>query len=145
MSISRCAAVLFAGVAGLALVGCGGKNDGRVEVAGTVKFKGQPLKEGIVAFEPLGSQGTGANASISGGNYKIARESGLKPGKYLIRISAGDGKTPTNPVNPDEPPGPTGGKNFMAREILPQDWNTKSKQEREVTGENPNKIDFDIP
>ena len=144
MSIARCAIALAAGVAGLALAGCG-KSDGRVEVAGTVKLKGQPLKTGIVSFDPLGGQDTAAQAPINAGAYKIARESGLKPGKYLIRVSAGDAKTPINPVNPDEPPGPTGGKNFMAKETVPDDWNRNSKQEREVTSSGPNKIDFDIP
>jgi hypothetical protein len=126
------------------LAGCGDKYGGRVEVAGTVKLKGQPLKAGIVMFEPVGTQGTAATASITDGNYKLPRESGLKPGKYLIRVTSGDGKTPAN-LDPNEPPGPGGkGTNIVSKELVPADWNVKSKQEREVTSENPNKIDLDI-
>lgn len=146
MSIARCTAALAAGLAGLALAGCGDNYGGRVEINGNVKLKGQPLKTGMVMFEPLAKQDTRASAMITDGNYKVPRENGLRPGKYLIRVTAGDGKTPTNPTNPDEPPGPGGGgTNIISKELVPADWNTRSKQEREVTDQNPNKIDLDIP
>ena len=145
MSGVRFALAAAAGVAVLALAGCGDKYGGRVEVDGNVKLKGQPLNEGIVIFEPTGGTDTGATAPIKDGAYKIARENGLKPGKYLIRVTSGDIKTPVNALNPDEPPGPGGGNNVMAKERVPADWNTRSKQEREVTSQSPNKIDFDIP
>jgi len=145
MSITRFVIALAAGMTGLALAGCSGGSGGRTEVAGTVKLKGQPIKEGIVIFEPQGGVDTGATATITNGAYKIPRENGLKPGKYLIRVTAGDIKTPVNAINPNEPPGPGGGNNVMAKELVPADWNTKSKQEREVTSQSPNKIDFDIP
>jgi len=128
----------------IGVAGCGGGYGGRVEVNGTVKLKGQPLKSGIVIFEALGKQGTGATANITDGTYKIARESGLKPGKYLIRVTAGDGKTPAN-LNPNEAPGPGGGgSNIVSKELVPPEWNVRSKQERDVTSDNPNKIDLDI-
>jgi hypothetical protein len=127
------------------LAGCGDKYGGRVEVAGTVKLKGQPLKAGILMFEPVGGQGTSATASIIDGNYKLPRESGLKPGKYLIRVTSGDGKTPAN-LNPDEPPGPGGkGTNIVSKELVPPEWNVRSKQEREVTSDNPNKLVLFVP
>src|SRR5262245_19611226 len=93
-------------VAALA-AGCGDKYGGRVEVSGTVKLKGQPLKAGVLMFEPLGGQGTAASAPISDGSYTIPRSTGLKPGKYLIRVTSGVGTTPAN-LNPDEPPSPGG-------------------------------------
>ena len=134
----------FGAVAAGLLVGCGDKYGGKVEVSGTVKLKGQPIKSGVIMFEPVGGQGTAATAPISDGNYKLARESGLKPGKYLIRVTAGDGRTPAN-LNPDEPPGPGGkGTNIVSKELVPPEWNVRSKQEREVTSENPNKLDLDI-
>jgi len=138
----RCA--LFALAFALALAGCAENYGGRVEVTGSVKLKGQPLKSGIVIFEPLSSQGTSSTANVTDGTYLIPRSSGLKPGKYLIRITAGDGKTPAN-LNPDEPPGPGGkGGNIVSKELIPAEWNTKSKKEKEVTSESPNTIDFDI-
>ena len=142
--MSRFVIALAAGAIGLALAGCSDKSSGRVEVSGVAKLKGQPIKSGVVMFEPLSGQDTGVTAPITDGNYKIFRETGLKPGKYLIRVTAGDGKTPAN-LNPDEPPGPGGkGTNIMVKDLVPPEWNVRSKQEREVTSENPNKLDLDI-
>src|SRR5947209_18256106 len=76
-----------------ALAGCGDSADGRREVSGTVKLKGQPIKDGaIVMFEPLENQGTATNVAVTGGAFTVPRASGLKPGRYLVRITAGDGK-----------------------------------------------------
>src|SRR3954469_7564615 len=81
-----------------ALAGCGESTDGRQEVSGTVKLKGEPIKDGaIIMFEPLENQGTGGNATVTGGAFLIPRANGLKPGKYLVRVTAGDGKTSVNP------------------------------------------------
>jgi hypothetical protein len=129
----------------LGIAGCSDRYGGRVEVAGNVKLKGQPIKSGIVIFEPVDGQDTRASSPIHDGAYKIHRESGLKPGKYLIRVTAADGKTAVNPLNPDEPPGPGGGGNIISKELVPAEWNVKSKEQRSVSSENPNKIDFDIP
>ncbi|NBO91302.1 MAG: hypothetical protein EBV06_03145 [Planctomycetia bacterium] len=115
--------------------------DGRVEVTGTVKLKGQPLKEGFISFSPLENQNTQAQVLIASGSYRMEQKHGLRPGKYLIRVSAGDGKTP---YLTDGPPGP-GGTNIISKEIVPADWNINSKQERTVNNQSPNKIDFDIP
>jgi hypothetical protein len=133
-------------IACLTLVaGCSQTPDGRVEVSGTVKLKGQPIKDGaIVLFEPLENQGTAGNATVAGGAFAIPRTTGLKPGKYIVRVTAGDGKTPVNPVNPDEPPGP-GGSNIISKELVPATWNVNSRQEVTVAKDGPNKFDFDIP
>ncbi len=129
------------------VVGCGDTSGGRIGVSGTVKLKGQPLKEATVSFEPLDGQDTRATALAKDGVYAIERMQGLKPGKYLIRVSAGDGKTVYNSEKPapDGPPGPGGSANIISKELVPADWNTKSKQERTVTDTNPNVFDFDIP
>jgi len=125
--------------------GCSNNYDGRVDVSGTVKIKGQPIKDGaIVMFEPLENQDTAGNATVDKGAFVIPRATGLKPGKYLVRVTAGDGKTPVNPVNPDEPPGP-GGTNIISKELVPATWNVNSRQEVTVTRDGPNKFDFDIP
>ena len=74
------------------------KFGGRVAVNGSVKLKGKPIKDGaLVIFEPKDGQDTAGNATTTGGNYSLAREGGLKPGKYLIRVTAGDGATAINP------------------------------------------------
>lgn len=129
----------------LVLTGCSDQNGGRVKVDGTVKLKGERLKDGTVSFEPLDGQPSRATAVISAGEYSIPRANGLVPGKYLIRISAGDGKTAVNPVDPSQPPGPGGGSNVISKELVPADWNVKSNQERTVVGDGSNRFEFDIP
>ena len=136
------AAILTAAVL---VAGCSDTHDGRMEVSGAVKLKGQPIKDGaIVLFEPLDNQDTGGNATVTGGAYAIPRAAGLKPGKYLVRVTAGDGRTAVNPVDPNAPPGP-GGTNIISRELVPANWNVTSKQQVTVTKDGPNKFDFDIP
>jgi hypothetical protein len=127
------------------LVGCSSSEDGRLEVSGKVKLKGEPIKNGaIVMFEPLDNQDTAGNATVAAGEYSIPRSNGLKPGRYLVRITAGDGKTAVNPLDPDTPPGP-GGTNIISRDLVPPDWNVHSKREVTVTKDGKNKFDFDIP
>ena len=138
LGLSACS-VLF-------LAGCTGDSaSGLVGVRGKVKLKGQPIKDGTVSFEPTEGQDTRATAVITDGAYDIPRGTGLKPGKYLIRVSAGDGKTAVNPVDEDSPPGPTGGTNIISKDLVPKDWNVNSRQERTITTDNPNTIDFEIP
>lgn len=135
----------LAAVLGLA-AGCSDGDDGRLPVSGTVKLKGQPIKDGaIIIFEPLENQQTAANATLAGGEFSIPRAVGLKPGRYLVRITAGDGKTAVNPVDPDSPPGPTGGTNIISKETVPANWNVNSNQQVTIAKGKPNKFDFDIP
>lgn len=132
-------------LAGVLAAGCSSSYDGRMEVSGTVKLKGEAIKDGaIVMLEPLEDQGTAGNATVSGGAFMIPKASGLKPGKYLVRITVGDGKTAVNPVDPDSPPGP-GGNNIISKELVPVNWNVNSKQEVTVSKDVTNKFDFSIP
>ncbi len=130
------------------LAGCSDSAPGRFAISGKVTLNNLPLKTGIVMFEPLDGQDTGAVAMLSEGQYAIPRENGLKVGKYRVRVTAGDGKTPVNPTNPDEPPGPgggpAGGANIISKELVPASWNTQSKQEVAVKPDGPNAFDFDI-
>jgi hypothetical protein len=125
--------------------GCG-KDDGRLEVSGTVKFKGEPIKDGanvrLVAVEP--ADNGEASAQTAGGGFTVPKASGLKPGKYLVQFSLGDGKTAVNPVDPNAPPGPGGGTNIISKELIPLKWGTQSKETVTVTKEGPNKFDFVI-
>jgi hypothetical protein len=129
-----------------AVAGCSDSSNGREPVAGTVKLHGRPIPDGaIVLFEPLEKQDSAGSVTVAGGQYEIPRVVGLKPGKYLVRITAGDGKTAVNPVDSGEPPGPTGGRNIISKELVPADWNVNSRQQVTVTKGGPNKFDFDIP
>ena len=129
-----------------AALGCSDPYAGLFEVSGLAKLKGKPLPDGAtVTFVPQDNQGTEGQAVFNGGKYVIPRQNGLKAGKYLVRLSAGDGKTAVNPTNPDEPPGPGGGTNIISKELVPPDWGVRSKQTVTVTADKPNVFDFDIP
>ena len=102
---------------------------------------GQPIKAGTITFFPMENQGTQSGAAIENGSYTVPKQSGLKPGKYRIEITAGDGKTP----NIEEAGGPGGSTNIVSVDLVPEDWNTKSKREVVVQSKGPNTFNFEIP
>src|SRR5262249_46214306 len=110
-----------------ALAGCS-DFAGRLAVSGTVKLVGGPLEGGTILFLPLDGQGTESGAPIIKGAYTVPRKSGLKPGKYLVRITSGDGKTPAN----EEAAAPGGSTNIVSVDRIPEDWNVRSQQQIEV-------------
>jgi hypothetical protein len=112
-----------------------------MEVTGGVTLQGQPLKEGSIIFVPLEKQDTQSGAPVINGVYKVPPQSGLKPGKYLVRLTAGDGKTPAN----EEIAAPGGPANIVSVDLIPEEWNTRSKQEVVVKVNSPNKFNFEIP
>lgn len=138
---NRFAIFVLACMTGLSLTGCG-PSDPRRAIKGKVVLKKEPIKEGIIQFEPLGTSGptTKGAAVITNGEYTIPADAGLLPGKYRVRISAGDS---TAPEDPNQMPGPGG--NYVMKDKVPADFNTKSKVEVEVTDKGPNQFDYDIP
>ena len=129
----------------LLFAGCPDEFGARQAINGRVTLKGQPVKEGVIEFVPIGETATAADVTKSGavvrnGNYTMDVENGLFPGMYLVRITAGDGMTP---ANPDEPPGPS--RNIVSKELIPPAYNVDSTQEVEVKLNQPNKFDFLIP
>ncbi|MFO1064731.1 MAG: hypothetical protein U0892_12780 [Pirellulales bacterium] len=139
-SCVRCCFCMLA-VAVLSLTGCGEANP-RMEVKGSVSLKGTPLKEGTILFMPLtGGEGvTQEGGLIKEGKYLLPKESGLAPGKYKVILSAGDAKAPEDP---NAIPGPTG--NYVMKELIPPEYNAKSKVEVEVKSSGENVFDFPIP
>ena len=87
----RCAAFLV-----LAMVGCGGHADVRIDISGPVTWKGQPVPAGFVVFNPnvaegnIGAQGM---APISNGRYDTRAKGGrpVAPGSLLVSIHGFDG------------------------------------------------------
>ena len=120
------------------MIGCGGSG-GRMAVNGEVTLKGKPLDEGVIEFV---SDTEKSGATISKGKYEIAALQGLMPGTYKVLITSGDGRTPAD--SPDGLPGPTGA-NIVSKDMIPPEYNTKSKQEVTVKSSGPNKFDFAIP
>jgi hypothetical protein len=135
----------------VAWAGCSDPYGGRMEVTGSVTLEGQPLKDGLIMFSPLDQQDTPSGASIVNGKYDIPRQNGLKPGKYLVRLTSGDGKTIARGARQDknapkeQAAAPGGSTNIVSLDRIPEEWNVRSKQEREVKANGVNRFDFDIP
>lgn len=71
------------------LSGCGGPDSDRVEIEGTVTLNKTPLEKGRVAFRPQpGTASPSAGAKITGGEFSVAPEGGLLPGKFRVEITA---------------------------------------------------------
>jgi hypothetical protein len=130
-----------AAVLAVALAGCSDSSGGRQAIAGGVKLAGRPLEQGQILFFPLDGQDTQGGAAVVNGSYKIERQHGLKPGKYLVRLTSGDGKTPVN----EEAGAPGGSTNIVSVDLIPEDWNVRSTHEIEVTAKGPNQFDFAVP
>lgn len=122
--------------------GCSGEYAGRYPVSGKVTLEGQPLSDATITFEPLEGQDTASGAAVENGEYKVERKAGLKPGKYVVRITAGDG---VNPANEEEGGNPGGNTNILSRDRIPADYSEGSKQQIEVKSDGPNTFDFAIP
>jgi hypothetical protein len=121
------------------LLGCADPSGGREAVSGEIRFKGQPLDQGTIQFLPAEGQDTTSGGSIQQGKYTVEKLKGLKPGKYKVVISSGD---PKQHAPPEEAPGAP----FpLAKERLPKEYNTASKQEAVVKKGVPNTFDFTIP
>jgi hypothetical protein len=109
------------------VLGCSDPYQGRLGLKGTVIVEQKPLEYGTIMFEPLDGQDTSSGADIANGSYEVPRSAGLKPGKYLVRITAGDGKTPAV-ENEEEAAGPGGNTNIVSFDIIPEEWNINSRE-----------------
>ncbi len=135
--------VLVLGLVGCValLAGCSDQYEGRKEVRGRVVLEGQPLKDGTIAFLPQDG-GNLSGSPIVNGEYKLPRKDGLKPGKYLVQITSGDGVTP---ANESEAGAPGGSRNIVSVDRIPAEWNVKPTHDVTVTANGENRFDFDIP
>ncbi|MGL4553367.1 MAG: hypothetical protein ACRC33_19545, partial [Gemmataceae bacterium] len=78
--------------------GCAG--DGRSGVKGTVKYKGQPLKAGMISFIPEGGMSPVGGSPIADGAYEVVTVAGIPAGKYKVSITAPDPSGPAAKVEP---------------------------------------------
>ena len=129
--------------------GCERNQLGRKAISGTILFNGQPLDTGSIQFSPHQHAGIASGGVIENGSYRIARETGLPPGKYLVRVFSPldvapapqevtlPGPTETRARGPSQPP--------PAEERIPPEYNVRSTQVIEVTKGGDNTFNFDIP
>lgn len=118
------------------LSGCG-SDDGlnRQAVSGKATSDGAPIPAGAISFEPLQAGGVGSGAVITNGEYSIAAETGLPPGKYRVTMQGDDGTPFTSsegkmPGDEEMPP---------RKQLVPPNW----QQEVEVR-EGDNLLDFAV-
>ena len=80
------------------LTGCGSGGPTRYPVSGKVTFKGEPIPQGFITFEPdadQGNSGPGGGAQIDQGVYSTGVEKGVVGGAYTVKIVGYDGKVIT--------------------------------------------------
>jgi hypothetical protein len=122
--------------------GCGGAQDDlpRQPVAGTVKLEGQPLKSGLIQFQPASADAsTAGGAGIVEGEYSISRAEGLVPGSYRVSITSA--VEPATPLPPGTTPGDPVSK---VKEPIPAKYNATTQLTAQVTKEGPNTFPFDL-
>lgn len=129
----------------LLIGGCSGpKNpDGRENVSGTITLNGAPLTamSGIV-FSPMAEGSTdGGQGQINNGEYALTGADGVKPGKYIVRITASvdfdikTGKPADNTIQ-------FGSE--VPVDVLPPEFNKDSTIEFEVVAGENNVFNYDI-
>jgi hypothetical protein len=77
----------FAAIALLIVTGCGGVDDGRVSISGSVTLDGKPLDGGMIAF-------------IGGSGGALATASTNKEGKFQMQVALGTNKVT---ISKDDP------------------------------------------
>jgi hypothetical protein len=132
---------LVPALAATALAGCGASDTlPRQPITGVVKLSGQPLKTGLIEFQPAEpGMATTAASAIANGAYSLAQSEGLQPGKYEVRISSA-------PQTIERPAGALPGDNPMppAKELIPPKYNANTTLSVTVAKDKPNKFDFDL-
>lgn len=124
-------------VASFFAVGCSDEGAGRLAVKGTVTFQNTPLDKGNIQFEKVDKENPHrGGATIEAGRFAIPRNQGLKPGTYLVRISAADA------TQKEENQAP-GDSRQLAKDRIPPEWNTNSTQKIEVK-DGSTEFTFDI-
>jgi hypothetical protein len=122
--------------------GCGDSGPKRHGVSGTVTYKGQPIKSGLISFIPEGSEASAGGASITDGKYDIPDKAGLPAGKYEVSINVPTAGGKKKAVAEDEAPGSGGEKE--TRETLPVKYNENTELKAEVKDDGDNTFDFNL-
>lgn len=130
-------------IVALALVGCGGSEDGldRQAISGLVKLDGQPLKNGLIQFFSTAGDGAATpqvGGPIADGAYEVPAEGGPVPGSYKVVISSDSGKA----ANLTD--GMPGGAGTPSKELIPAKYNTQTTLTAEVKSPQSSSIDFEL-
>lgn len=131
--------VTVAGLIGaLVCAGCGDASKRYHEVSGAISFKGEALADGTVQFFAVGEKPfLAGGAMIHDGEYRLPAEHGLRPGRYVVRISSPERVTPPPNAGQDVMNVP-----FLSRERIPARFNTQSTLTIEVRSGERGEFDF---
>jgi hypothetical protein len=128
---------------GLVLIGLsGGCGDGKVRLRGTVTYEGKPVERGIITFDPADGQGPNTGGEIVQGTYHLTTNTGVLPGKKIVRIRAFRATGRRIEAGPPAPPG------TLVDEIeayIPARYNDQSTLTVEIIAGKENEIDFNLP
>jgi hypothetical protein len=112
----------------LALVGCGAPT---YVVSGTVKFDGEPIPDGHIAF--VSDTGTNGGGPISNGQYSVS----VPAGQMKVQITASKlQKLPAGQKGMD-------GKTEEVRSYIPSKYNASTTLSEEITGAKTG-LNFDL-
>ncbi len=118
--------LLLAALYAIGLAGCGGGPGDevkRVVVSGKVIKGGQPVSKGRITLYPVaGTKAPTSGAEIKDGVYRIEAKGGVPVGTHRIEVHQFEAKPPA----PGRPP------LEVENNILPEQFNTKSKLEIKV-------------
>jgi hypothetical protein len=118
--------------------GCSDTSGGRAAVTGTVTLKGAPLKYGTIEFQSQApTPECFSGAIVADGKYIVPAESGLLPGKYIVRVSSTGDASPVVEGPPGEAPPPPAN-------VIPPEYSTASQVTLDVTGDDAT-LDVAIP
>jgi len=110
-------------------IGCGGTGEKLGSVKGKITYKGEPLAEARIEFDPVEEGRPATGFTDAEGNYTLSfvqSEAGAKVGKHIVRIRTDkdvDG--------------------IVVKEKLPAKYHEKSELTAEVTS-GANEINFDL-
>jgi hypothetical protein len=135
----RFSLLLALAAAGSMAAGCSQSSDElpREAVSGTVTLDGEPLANGSIQFSSDGGAGPGGGSPVKDGQFSIARELGLVPGKYRVAINAA-GKR--NQTKADEP----GKRSGFAPELIPAKYNSQTTLSAEVKKGGSSDLKYDL-
>jgi hypothetical protein len=124
----------------------------RYAVSGTVSYKGKPVEQGTITFEPVDPKGRVAAGTITGGRYSLATmppDNGALPGKYRVTILSNDFDTAlaSDPAAraADDPQKRAAAASRVAKDLVPAKY--KLADTSELTAEvqaHSNTFNFDL-
>ncbi len=123
-----------------AVTGCSaGDGLNRQAVTGVVTCDGKPISAGAILFEPeTYESGTAVGATVGRGSFTILERDGPVPGTYKVRIYVSSGvQAPPAKGQTDRSPRPM-------MELLPEQYNAKTKLQVDVSDGWPNRFRFDL-